>query len=1339
MYNNNAADAANYHHITQLVAGTSPAISGDGSVIVVEQGGTSLGGYDQQGHLLFTITPASVGASGAVWKPAISADGHLVAFWNSDAASAGGAGHLFTFDRSTGVVTEIAATASGAGNNAASISADGRYVTYQSDSSGHPEIYLYDLKAGQVVFHTANASGGSYNPVISPDGHFIIFASDAKLTGNDTNSVADTYVVNVTDPNHPTFKLVSVGADGASGNAASDLGAAISTGGKFIAFGSSASNFANGDNNGSGDIFVVDPSSGRDVIIEQNSHSPSVLTASGTIVVTGGIDGVTISVSDPSKFSATFSADGQSIEWNFHENKSDFSSLAYGQDASQAFTITLSSDTATVTIPVSVTVHNAVQNAAPVLNSATLTVSEGDTVVFGPGNIGISDADDSSFTFKVTGVSHGQFQVFDDGQWYNTATFTSAELAGGLIRFIHDGSEFAPTFAIQADDLRSTNHRSNILAGTVNFTHVNDAPQVKAAALVVAPGDTVVLGAANLNITHTDSFADFSGYPTRADLSAFSNDTSAGSTLTITNIGSPQSIISVNDPDSSSFTFKVSNVTHGVFQTYDGDTWVDATTFTSADLNAGHVRFVREDSADTPTFSIQADDGAAANHAGSVFAGTVSDQPIVVTINTPPTITAASLTVSEAGTVVLKLADIAVTDPDSSNFTFTVSGVTHGTFETTTDGTHWTAATQFTSADLNASHVRFAHDGSEFAPAFSIQADDRAANNHLGNTFTGSVAFTNVNDAPTATPVVLTAGTEDTAYTIYSSDLLSHVSDPDGPYPLSITDVSLVSGGGALTDNHDGTWTYLPTHNYDGPVSFNYTASDGLLTSASTASLTVGAETAQTPLVAVGSDATTSAGAIGGSGLKTPIPGAALHAGDVVTFDWNYAGSSVAYQQFAVATINGTAFLLSDRTVSSGGETPWHTFTYTVTADGHYDLAFGALNHANYQDTTLVVDNIRVNGSVAESYEIGISFSTVLGNGFVTSSFGAQPTDGDQEAVVFAGNADPFADRHRGNESQLEHFLGLANGALATITNPVGSEHTPVNIPIAAYSQNLGSPDDLYVTVSGAPVGSQFNHGVYNSADNTWRIEATDLDGSLTLTTPIGYTGTFDLSVTATSVMNGTDTSATSAAKIQPVTINGVAPVATPVTLTAGSEDHAYIIHSSDLLAGVTDIGATPLSILSMSVASGGGHVVDNDDGTFTYTPAHNYNGPVSFNYTASDGSLTSSSTASLALTAVNDAPIVSGPVTGDATEDGAPVFLKATANASDPDGDVLQAVHLPDALPAGVSFKSTLQGFILDPSDVAYQHLASGERHHGHGQLRRLRWSTDGARLSVVDHPWHQ
>jgi hypothetical protein len=224
IYDNNPSDA-NYQHTTQLLSGGSPAIDGDGSVIAVENNGSSIGVYDQQGHEIATITPAAVGSPGTVWKPAISADGHVIAFWSSDSATAGGSGHLFTYNLATGAVTEIASTATGAGTNAASISADGHYVVYESDpSGGHPEIYLYDLTTGQVVFDTANANGASHNPVISPDGHFIVFASDARLTSDDTNSVADTYVVDVTDPSHPVFKLVSVLGNGTQGDAASDLG-----------------------------------------------------------------------------------------------------------------------------------------------------------------------------------------------------------------------------------------------------------------------------------------------------------------------------------------------------------------------------------------------------------------------------------------------------------------------------------------------------------------------------------------------------------------------------------------------------------------------------------------------------------------------------------------------------------------------------------------------------------------------------------------------------------------------------------------------------------------------------------------------------------------------------------------------------------------------------------------------------------------------------------------------------------------------------------------------------------------------------------------------------------
>ena len=121
------------------------------------------------------------------------------------------------------------------------------------------------------------------------------------------------------------------------------------------------------------------------------------------------------------------------------------------------------------------------------------------------------------------------------------------------------------------------------------------------------------------------------------------------------------------------------------------------------------------------------------------------------------------------------------------------------------------------------------------------------------------------------------------------------------------------------------------------------------------------------------------------------------------------------------------------------------------------------------------------------------------------------------------------------------------------------------------------------------------------------------------------------------------------------------------MTLAAGNEDTAYTITAATLLAGVTDVDGPSLSITSVSVASGGGSIVNNGNGTWTYTPAANYNGPVSFNYTASDGSLSASSTASLTLAAVNDAPVITA-ASLTVAEGGTVLITPASIGVSDPD-----------------------------------------------------------------------
>ncbi|MEO8547740.1 MAG: VCBS domain-containing protein, partial [Sphingomicrobium sp.] len=80
-------------------------------------------------------------------------------------------------------------------------------------------------------------------------------------------------------------------------------------------------------------------------------------------------------------------------------------------------------------------------------------------------------------------------------------------------------------------------------------------------------------------------------------------------------------------------------------------------------------------------------------------------------------------------------------------------------------------------------------------------------------------------------------------------------------------------------------------------------------------------------------------------------------------------------------------------------------------------------------------------------------------------------------------------------------------------------------------------------------------------------------------------------------------------------------------------------------------------------------------------------------------------------ITGTNDAPVVSGAVTGSATEDGAGSSLNALANASDVDaGTTLSVVNVPASLPAGVTYNAATHSFTLDPANAAYQHLAAGQ-----------------------------
>jgi VCBS repeat-containing protein len=157
------------------------------------------------------------------------------------------------------------------------------------------------------------------------------------------------------------------------------------------------------------------------------------------------------------------------------------------------------------------------------------------------------------------------------------------------------------------------------------------------------------------------------------------------------------------------------------------------------------------------------------------------------------------------------------------------------------------------------------------------------------------------------------------------------------------------------------------------------------------------------------------------------------------------------------------------------------------------------------------------------------------------------------------------------------------------------------------------------------------------------------------------------------------------------VTVTGEndAPVANDDTLTAVAEDSGpRVIAAAELVTNDTDIDVGDTLVVSAVGNAVGGTAVRNDDGTVTFTPANNFNGPASFEYTVSDGKGgTDTGKASFTVTAVNDLPV---PVTDSATTgEDASVTVDVITNDTDvdnPNSDLrIARANIRDGQGAGV------------------------------------------------------
>src|SRR5581483_9614408 len=108
---------------------------------------------------------------------------------------------------------------------------------------------------------------------------------------------------------------------------------------------------------------------------------------------------------------------------------------------------------------------------------------------------------------------------------------------------------------------------------------------------------------------------------------------------------------------------------------------------------------------------------------------------------------------------------------------------------------------------------------------------------------------------------------------------------------------------------------------------------------------------------------------------------------------------------------------------------------------------------------------------------------------------------------------------------------------------------------------------------------------------------------------------------------------------------------------------------TGNVLTGDSDPQGLPLTA---SLVSGPSHgsVTVNADGSFSYTPGHNFSGADAFTYAASDGSQSASAVVQVTVTPVNQPPVALDD--SAVTRAGRPVAVNVLANDCDPEGDPL-------------------------------------------------------------------
>ncbi len=534
---------------------------------------------------------------------------------------------------------------------------------------------------------------------------------------------------------------------------------------------------------------------------------------------------------------------------------------------------------------------------------------------------------------------------------------------------------------------------------------------------------------------------------------------------------------------------------------------------------------------------------------------------------------------------------------------------------------------------------------------------------------------------------------EDNALNQSAPGVLANDTDPDGS-PLTAVLVANPTHG-TLSLNGNGSFTYTPSLNYNGPDSFTYRASDGSLTSGIiTVTLTV-ASVNDTPVAA--NDAHTTAE---DTALSVAAPG-------VLANDTDADGNPLS--AVLVSTVTHGTLSLS----ANGG------FNYTPSSNyaGADSFTYRATDGSSTSGVTTVsititpVNDIPVAANDTQYFTLeDTRLNVAAASGILTNDIDADGSamtallvSTTTNGVLVLTNNGGFTYLPNTNAHGIDHFTywatdGVSTSALATVTltvqavndAPVASGESHVVAEDAVLS--LAAPGVLSndSDLDGDALRAVLVSGVANGTLNL------NTNGLFTYTPNANYSGSDSFTYRAS---DGSLNSAVTTVSITVTPINDVPVAGNDGPYFTPEDIRLNVAAPTGLLANDSDADLDSLTVSLVDTTANGVLTLTNNGG-FSYLPNANFNGTDQFTYRASDGTAVSAlTTVTLIVQTGNDAPVAAGEshvVAEDAVLTiGAPGVL---SNDTDSDGDVLRAV-LVSGVAHGTLNLNTNGAFTYTPS----------------------------------------